>query len=178
MKWGLINRSYLSPQAVHRVGSCEKSKSAWLLRCKQVAPSLVCGMAAAPAGLHPAQHSKAGCMAAGLGGKQGTHHLTRTSVSQVCYTHRYQGCSFRCRTEPWRLFLDPATNATRSPHHSPHNFSKVRHIFIQVFVVKRFHDRLLQKENSDKLVPVGQWTWGSNYHAHGNGARQQYVKKG
>lgn len=58
-----------------------------LLRCEQVAPSLVCGMAAAPAGLHPAQHSKASCMAAGLGGKQGTHHLRHTGVCHRCVTH-------------------------------------------------------------------------------------------
>lgn len=50
-------------------------------------------------------------------------------------------------------------------YHPPHHLSKVRHILIQVFVVKRFHDRLLQIENSDNLIPVGQWTYGSTYPA-------------
>lgn len=76
--------------------------------------------------------------------------------SSVRYTRRYRRCSFGCTTKPRKLFLDPAANG-RSPNHPPHNLSKVRHILIQVFVVKRFHDRLLQKENSDNLVAVGQW---------------------
>lgn len=178
MKQGLINRFCLSPQAVHRAGSCDKHQSAkgssgaskWRLP--------------AYAGWQPPQQactwpSTAGQAAWQQGWKAG--RAPSTWHAQVCGTgvlHWYQGCSFRCRTKPWILFLDPATNATRSPQHPPHNLSKVRHILIQVFVVKRFHDCLLQKENSDNLVPVVQWSSGSNYHANKTGAKQQYVKKG